>query len=193
MIDETLEPHDASQQRRWLVLTIILMVAGLLAVVVWIVVRSTNTAQSAADWVPAFADEQGAITYCGNGYGTGIDNDVPWWEWTLLADGTPSAFADELSAALRVNGFDVASVPGSPADYGEFSSLNNPEYLESIGWATTWVRLEGSNAAGVSVLARVADSTTRNNCFPKFGDVVTEADPSDADVVAVIMFRDAAD
>ena len=141
----------------------------------------------------AFAAESGAITYCGNGYGTGIDNDVPWWEWTLLADGTPSAFADDLLPALRINGFDVASSPGSPAEYGEFSTLNNPDHLASIGWATSWIRIDGSNTAGISVLARVADATTRNNCFPKAGDVVTDADPADADVIAVIMFRNTGD
>jgi hypothetical protein len=52
------------------------------------------------------------------------------------------------------------------------------------------VRPEGSNAAGISVLARVADANTRNNSYPKGGDVVTEADPSEADVVTVIHFRD---
>jgi hypothetical protein len=36
----------------------------------------------------------------------------------------------------------------------------------------------------------VADANTRNNCFPESGDVVIEADPSGADVVAVILFRD---
>lgn len=52
------------------------------------------------------------------------------------------------------------------------------------------VRLDGVNAAGVTGLARVADATTQNNCFPEFGDLVTEADPTGADVVAVIRFKD---
>ena len=138
----------------------------------------------------AFADSTGAIAYCANGYGKGIDNQTPWWEWTLLADGAPGSYAEELAAALETNGFKVTASQGSPVEYGENSTLNNPQYLESIGWATSWVRLDGSNAAGISVLARVADATTQNSCFPKFGDVVTEADPSEADVVAVISFRD---
>lgn len=108
--------------------------------------------------------------------------------WTVLAEGSPSSFAEELSAALAANGFDVA---GSPVEYGENSTLNSYGYLESIDWATTWVRLEGSNAAGISVLARVADANTQNNCFPKSGDVVTEADPLSAEVVAVVHFSDA--
>lgn len=174
----------------WAKITISVVVIGALVLVVGIVRGSRNTTRSAADWIPAFADSTGAIAYCANGYGKGIDNEVPWWEWTLLADGSPSSYAEELSAALAANGFEVAVSAGSPVEYGEYSTLTNPQYLESIGWATSWVRLEGSNAAGISVLARVADANTLNNCFPKFGDVVTEADPSKADVVAVIHFRD---
>jgi hypothetical protein len=34
--------------------------------------------------------------------------------------------------------------------------------------------------------------TPRNNCFPKFDDVITPAEPSDFDVVAVLKFRDQA-
>ena len=193
MTDEPLDASGLRPLRPWLKFSVILLMVVAGAVVVWIVGRSGNAAQSAADWIPAFAAESGAITYCGNGYGTGIDNDVPWWEWTLLADGTPSAFADDLLPALRINGFDVASSPGSPAEYGEFSTLNNPDHLASIGWATSWIRIDGSNTAGISVLARVADATTRNNCFPKAGDVAADADPADADVIAVIMFRDTGD
>lgn len=176
---------------RWVKIAIIVVVIGALVLLVGIVRGSRNTAKSAADWIPAFADSTGAIPYCANGYGKGIDNNVPWWEWTLLADGSPSSYADELSAALAANGFEVAVSAGSPVEYGEYSTLSNLQYLESIGWATSWVRLEGSNAAGISVLARVADANTQNSCFPKSGDLVTEADPSSADVVVVIHFKDA--
>ena len=174
----------------WLRIVIGVLALGAVVLVVGVVTGSRNTARSAADWIPVFADSTGAVAYCTNGSGKGIDNDIAWWEWTLLADGAPGNYAEELSAALEAKGFDVGVSEGSPVEYGENSTLNNPLYLESIGWATSWVRLEGSNAEGISVLARVADANTQNNCFPKFGDVVTEADPSEADVVAVIRFRD---
>jgi hypothetical protein len=174
----------------WAKITISVVVIGAIVLGVGIVRGSRNAARSAADWIPAYADSTGSIAYCANGYGKGIDNEVPWWEWTVLAKGSPSSYAEELSAALAANGFEVAVSAGSPVEYGEYSTLNDPQYLESIGWATSWVRLEGSNATGISVLARVADANTRNNCFPEGGDVVTEADLSEADVVAVILFRD---
>lgn len=190
MSDRLPEVPDRLLIPGWARVTIAVAVIGALVLAAGIVRGSSNTARSAADWIPVFADSTGSIAYCANGYGKGIDNDVPWWEWTLLADGSPTSYAEKLSAALAANGFEVAVSAGSPSEYGEYSTLNNPQHLESIGWATSWVRLEGSNAAGISVLARIADSNTPNSCFPKFGDVVTEADPSSADVVAVVNFRD---
>ena len=172
----------------WARIPIGILAIGAIVLVVGVVTSFRNTARSAADWIPAFADSTGAIGYCANGYGKGIDNQIPWWEWTLLADGSPGSYAEELSTALQTNGFEVTVSEGSPVEYGENSTLNNPQHLESIGWATSWVRLEGLNAAGISVLARVADATTLNNCHR--GDVVTEADPSDFEVVAVVLFSD---
>ena len=174
----------------WARFAIAVVTVGAIVLVVGVVRNSRNTARSAAEWIPAFADTTGAIAYCANGYGKSVDNEVPWWEWTLLADGSPGTYAEELAAELGANGFEVAGSEGSPVEYGEYSTLNDLNYLESIGWATSWVRLEGSNAAGITVLARVADAPTRSNCFPDFADIVTEADPSEADVVAVIHFRD---
>ncbi len=177
----------------WVRILVGALVIGVVVLAIGIVRESRNTARSAADWIPAFADTTGAIAYCANGSGKGVDNRVPWWEWTLLADGSPQRYADELAAALEARGFEVAVHEGSPAEYGQNSTLNDTRYLESIGWATSWVRLDGSNSAGIGVLARVADANTRNNCFPEFGDIVTEADPTGADVVAVIHFRDQGD
>lgn len=157
-----------------------------------LIIGSRNTGQTAADWIPAFAETTGATTYCANGYGNGIgiDNNVPWWEWTLLADGSPEHYAEELTAALEAHGYKTTASEGTPVEYGEYSALNNPEHLESIGWATSWVRIDATNAEGIAVIARVADAATQNNCFPKSDDIVTPADPSQADVIAVIFFSE---
>lgn len=191
------EIREGSGWRRipwWARITIGVLTIGVLVLGTWLfdeaLDSSRNSARSAADWVPAFADSTGAIAYCANGYGKGIDNNTPWWEWTLLADGSPDTFAEQLSAALKAHGFKVSVSEGSPVEYGEHNASSNPQHLESIGWATSWVRLDGSNTAGINVRARVADGNTRNNCFPKGGDVVIEADLSASDVVAVVHFTD---
>jgi len=189
MTDDTPDGAGRRSIPIWLRIFLALAAIGILGTVAFLALRDGNRARTAADWVPQFAEASGAVAYCANGYGSGIDNQTAWWEWTLLADRDPDVFAADLAAGLAEEGFVVASSQGSPAEYGENSSLNKLEYLESRGWATSWTRLDGSRSDGVSVIARVADGETLNNCFES--DVlVPEAEPSEADVVAVVMFRD---
>lgn len=65
---------------RWVKTAIIVVAIGAIVLVFGIVRSSRNTARSDADWIPTFADSTGAIAYCANGYGKGIDNNVPWWD-----------------------------------------------------------------------------------------------------------------
>jgi hypothetical protein len=62
-----------------------------------------------------------------------------------------------------------------------------------MGYATEWTNVRGVTSQNLVVEGRIASAITpRNNCFPKFGDVITSAEPSEFDVVAVLKFRDQA-
>jgi hypothetical protein len=65
--------------------------------------------------------------------------------------------------------------------------------LQARGYATEWTTIRGATPQGLTIEGRIASALTpRNNCFPKFGDIITPAEPADFSVVAVLEFRDEA-
>lgn len=156
-----------------------------------------NTARSQSEFVTEFASTQEATVYCGNGAGRDIwgVQDTPWWEWILLSDGTVNDFTFELASELRSRGFDVTTSPGDPSDYLQQAESLEAEIanLQMMGYATEWTNIRGATSQDLLIEGRIASVLTpRNNCFPKFDDVITPEEPSTFDVVAVLKFRDQA-
>jgi hypothetical protein len=178
----------------WILLSAAVVVAAVVGTITW---YGRNTARSQSEFVTEFAATQGATVYCGNGAGRDIwgVQDTPWWEWILLSDGTVDDFTSALVSELRSRGFDVSTSPGDPSEYLlEADSLEAEiANLQAMGYATEWTSIRGATSQDLRVEARIARALTpRNNCFPKFDDVITPADPTTFDVVAVVKFRDQA-
>lgn len=175
-----------------LVLSAVVVVAAGIGAIAW---YGRNTARSQSEFVTEFAIRQQATVYCGNGSGRDIwgVQDTPWWEWILLANTTVDQFVSELVDDLDSRGFEVTLGPGDPSEY-----LQRPEWVETEtanlkarGYATEWTTIRGASPQGLNVEGRIASAMTpRTNCFPDFGDIITPAEPSDFDVVAVVKFRD---
>lgn len=168
-------------RRKWLLIGLVL-VGLLLAGISVLLIRwyERNTAHARSEFVVEFAESNRAVLYCANGYGLGIlsANDHPWWEWTLLAEGEPFVLASALQSELERQGFTVDVAPPSPAE--PETSLSNPNSIV----------LDGKTSQDLHVHAEIASEMPQNNCFPDFGDVITDADPSEYDVAAVVIFRD---
>lgn len=178
----------------WIVLSAVVVVAGVAGAITW---YGRNTARSQSEFVTEFSATRGATVYCGNGAGRDIwgVQDTPWWEWILLSDGTVEDFTSELEAELRSRGFEVTTSPGDPSEYLlEAESLEAEiASLQAMGYATDWTNIRGATSQDLSIEGRIATALTpRNNCFPKFDDVITPADPATFEVVAVLKFRDQA-
>lgn len=178
----------------WFVLASVLVVAATVGAIAW---YGRNTARSQSEFVTEFAAGQDATVYCGNGAGRDIFGvqDTPWWEWIVLSNSTMDQFASELVAELGSRGFEAMLRPGDPSEY-----LERPEWVETEtanlqarGYATEWTTIRGATPQGLTIEGRIASALTpRNNCFPKFGDIITPAEPADFSVVAVLKFRDEA-
>ena len=157
-----------------------------------------NTARSQSEFVTEFAAAQNATVYCGNGAGRDIwgAQDRPWWEWIVVANSTTEEFASELVAELGSRGFELTLSAGDPSEYllsGEWVETETAN-LEARGYATEWTTIRGATPQGLTIEGRIAGALTpRNNCFPKFGDVIIPVEPADFDMVAVLKFRDEAE
>jgi hypothetical protein len=177
----------------WLLLTAVVVIA---AGIGWITWYGRNTARSQSEFVTEFAAANDATVYCGNGSGRDIFGiqPTPWWEWTLLSNGTVEDFSAELVSELDSRGFEVTVGPGDPSEYLLESESVESEiaHLQSMGYATEWTTIRGATPQELIIEGRIATAMTpRNNCFPG-SDVITPAEPSDSDVVAVLQFRDMA-
>jgi hypothetical protein len=170
------------------------VVAVVVGAITW---YGRNTARSQSEFVAEFAVAQGATVYCGNGAGRDIwgVQDTPWWEWILLSEGTVEDFTSEFVSELRSRGFDVTMSPGDPSEYLlEAESLEaEVANLQAMGYAAEWTNIRGATSQNLRLEGRIAGALTpRNNCFPEFDDVITPADPTSFDVVAVLKFSDEA-
>ncbi len=163
-------PNDSGRTRRLLVwASVIVVVVGLpIGYVLW---GERNTAHIETEFVVEFAEENDAVLYCGNGYGLGLlsANEHPWWEWTILGRTDPERLAVDLEAELTREGFDIRE--------------------RQVGDDET-VSIAGRAVSGMTVRAEIASEMPQNNCFPDFGDLITDVDPADYEAVAVVMFRD---
>ena len=178
----------------WIVLASVLLVAATAGAISW---YGRNTARSQSEFVAEFAAGQDAIVYCGNGAGRDIFGvqDTPWWEWIVMSNTTMDQFESELVAELGSQGFEATLRPGDPTEYLERHESVEIETanLRAMGFATEWTTVRGTNPQGLTVEGRIAGALTpHNSCFPKFGDIITPADPADFNVVAVLKFRDEA-
>lgn len=178
----------------WILLSTAVAVAVVAGAITW---YGRNTAHSQSKFVTEFSAAQGATVYCGNGAGRDIwgAQDTPWWEWILLSDGTVEDLTSELESELRSRGFDVTTSPGDPSEYLlEAESLEAEIVnLQAMGYATEWTTIRGATSQDLLLEGRIASALTpRNNCFPEFDDVITPADPTSFDVVAVLKFSDEA-
>jgi hypothetical protein len=178
----------------WIVLSAVVVVVIVIGAIAW---YGRNTARSQTEFITEFSATLEATVYCGNGSGRDIwgVQDTPWWEWILLSDGTVEDFSSKLASELNSRGFDVAVTSGDPSEYLLQAESLEAEVanLRAKGYATEWTNIRGATSQGLVVEGRIAsEMTPRNNCFPKFDDVITPAEPSDFDVVAVMKFRDQA-
>jgi hypothetical protein len=186
-------PSDSTKRGHlwwWLLLVPVLLFG---ACVGWSEWYTRNTAQSLSRFMEEFADAQGAVLYCGNGAGKGLDgaNQTPWFEWTLLADGTVDKFAEDLGSWLRMEGFQVVSRQAGPDGRTQEQVDQERRRLAADGWAAEWTEISGVSAGKLAVTGRVAsDELFHNNCYEKFDDVITPADPNQFEIVAVVMFKD---
>ena len=180
------------------VLIWILLFAVVVAVVAGAITwYGRNTARSQSEFVTEFSAAQGATVYCGNGAGRDIwgVQDTPWWEWILLTDGTVEDFTSELESELRSRGFDVTTSRGDPSEYLLEAEKLEVEIanLQAMGYAAEWTIIRGTTSQDLRLEGRIASALTPpNNCFPEFDDVITPADPTSFDVVAVLKFSDEA-